>query len=224
MSQIRLRGMARRKRAFTALGLTLLGFCLVQRLEARWLPPFGGQCVGVIDGDTIEILSDGKSLRIRLEGVDTPELGTPYSRRAKQYTSSQVFGRSVMVVPKEYDRYGRLVARILVDDADVSVLLVEQGLAWHYTKYSDDPLLARAEKRARSESAGIWSLPNPEPPWLLPIAGQTESEAIYHGNRSSKVFHAPWCRYYNCKNCTETFSTREEAVAAGYKPGGQCNP
>ena len=47
---------------------------------------------------------------------------------------------------------------------------------------------------------------------------------MYHGNVQSKVFHRPGCRYYNCKNCTALFSTRQAALAAGYAPCGVCKP
>lgn len=48
--------------------------------------------------------------------------------------------------------------------------------------------------------------------------------ALYHGNRSSRVFHGPSCKYYNCANCTVTFSSVTEATQAGYNPCGICKP
>ena len=59
--------------------------------------PFTGQVVGVIDGDTIEILHNGKAQRIRLQGIDCPEKGQPYGNNAKHATSDLVFARSVLV-------------------------------------------------------------------------------------------------------------------------------
>src|SRR5262245_7355938 len=46
----------------------------------------------------------------------------------------------------------------------------------------------------------------------------------FHGNRSSHVFHDSSCKYYDCKNCTASFGTAEEAVAAGYRPCAICRP
>jgi len=43
------------------------------------------------------------------------------------------------------------------------------------------------------------------------------AKVVYHGNKGSKVFHAPGCKDYNCKNCTEKFASKEDAVKAGYK-------
>lgn len=43
-----------------------------------------------------------------------------------------------------------------------------------------------------------------------------------HGNQNSKIFHLPGCRNYACKACTQVFQSREEALAAGYRPCRQC--
>jgi len=106
--------------------------------------------------------------------------------------------------------------------------LVESGLAWHYTAYSDDPELALAEEAAEEANRGIWSLANPLPPWrlkeMLEIMGSSPSGITYHGNVNSKVFHSPACRSYYCKNCTQKFDSKEAAIKAGFRPGKRCNP
>ena len=48
--------------------------------------------------------------------------------------------------------------------------------------------------------------------------------AKYHGDKSSMIFHQSSCRHYNCKNCTVVFTSREAAIAAGYRPCKVCNP
>jgi micrococcal nuclease len=84
---------------------------------------------------------------------------------AKQFTSGLVIGKDVEV--KEYypDRYGRMVARILVAGKDVSLELVKAGLAWHFKRYSSDPVLAEAEVQARRAKVVLWSMPGAVPPW-----------------------------------------------------------
>ncbi len=52
----------------------------------------------------------------------------------------------------------------------------------------------------------------------------TYLRVIYHGNIESKIFHKSSCRYYNCKNCIKNFSSREEALRAGYRPCKVCKP
>ena len=76
---------------------------------------FNAKVIGVADGDTISVLREGRPVTIRLDGVDCPEGGQDFSQRAKSFTSQMVFGKSVTVVPKESDKYGRLVARVIAD-------------------------------------------------------------------------------------------------------------
>jgi hypothetical protein len=61
--------------------------------------------------------------------------------------------------------------------------------------------------------------PAPEPP--RPVV---EREAAYTGNANTHRFHRLSCRYASCTNCTAQFATRQEALDAGYRPGGCCNP
>lgn len=194
---------------------------------------FTATCVGVTDGDTIRVLGgDGETI-VRLEGIDAPEKGDDYSGKAKKFLSAMVYGKTVAVHASGKDRYGRTLARVLIDGTDTSVELLRAGLAWHHTKYSDDLELAKAEALAKAAEINLWSLPNPLPPWEqrelrrkaeTQPAPASNSEIVYHGNRRSHVFHAPWCRYYHCKNCTAVFHSREKAIAAGYRPGGHCRP
>ena len=53
------------------------------------------------------------------------------------------------------------------------------------------------------------------------VVGQS---MVYHGNSKSHIFHKPGCRYYNCKKCTVEFTTREDAISAGYRPCKVCKP
>jgi len=54
---------------------------------------FTGRVVGVIDGDSIRVMHDGKAEQIRLNGIDCPEKKQPAGTRAKQFTSGEVLGR-----------------------------------------------------------------------------------------------------------------------------------
>ena len=140
--------------------------------------------------------------------------------------SVAVFGRVVAVDVRDVDRYGRLVGRVVYEGQDLSLALIRQGLAWHYKEYSSDQLLADAEDQARASRLGIWSQPDPIPPWEFRRAGRApdpSSQGPFHGNRRSRVFHRPGCPNYNCRNCTENFRTREEAVEAGFRPAGDCH-
>ncbi len=152
-------------RAILLIPILLLPACLppAQDLTA--------ECIGVTDGDTIIVLSGTEQIKIRLEGIDAPERGQDFSNRARQLTSSLVYGKQVQILPKEKDRYGRLVARVRADGKDVSLELIKAGLAWHYKRYSSDPELAMAQQQAKREGVGVWSLADPIPPWELKRRG-----------------------------------------------------
>jgi micrococcal nuclease len=126
---------------------------------------FAGKVVGVTDGDTISVMREGHSVRVRLEGIDCPERRQDFGQRAKQFTSEMAFGKDAAIEVRDVDRYGRLVARVTVDGADLSLALVRAGLAWHYTKYSRDPKLAEAEMAAKAGKLGLWSHSAPTAPW-----------------------------------------------------------
>jgi micrococcal nuclease len=138
---------------------------------------FTGKVVGVADGDTISVLRNGRSVRVRLEGIDCPEKGQDFSQRAKQFTSELMFGKEA-TVEVHVDRYGRLVARVLVGGQDVSIALVRAGLAWHFTKYSRDPVLAEGEQSARTAKRGLWGQGSPTPPW--------EFRVLFRSNRNQR--------------------------------------
>ena len=75
-----------------------------------------GKVVGVMDGDTIEILDATKTThRIRLEGIDAPQKAQPFGARSKQHLSDQVFGKEVEVQSNKTDKYGRTVGKVMVE-------------------------------------------------------------------------------------------------------------
>lgn len=187
---------------------------------------FSARVVGVADGDTITVLRNEQQIRIRLDGIDCPEGGQAFSNRAKQFTSTLVFSREVTISPRDVDRYGRTVARVYVDNKDVSLELVKAGMAWHYKRYSSDPVLAQAEIDARNAKAGLWADPHAIAPWEWrhPPPGMQLSASVgpFHGNLRSHVFHAPGCQHYECPNCRMSFASIVEAEAAGYRRHAAC--
>ena len=124
-----------------------------------------GNVVAVHDGDTISIRTSTSTVRVRLYGIDCPEYQQPFSARARQFTSKMVFKREVTVRNEGTDKYDRLLGRVFVDGVELNESLVRNGLAWHYEIRVSDRALADAERHARAAKVGIWSQPNPVPPW-----------------------------------------------------------
>ena len=127
---------------------------------------FNAKVVKVTDGDTIVVLTDkNEQVKVRLEGVDCPELKQAFGMKAKQATSDLCFNKRVRVVKSGKDRYGRTLAFVYVGKVYINKELVKRGMAWHYKKYNKDPELAKLEVSARKAKVGLWSQKNAVAPW-----------------------------------------------------------
>ena len=128
---------------------------------------FTASVIGISDGDTIRVLHNGVSERIRLWGIDCPESGQAFGTRAKQFTSGLAFGKIVTVRVRDVDRYGRQVAEILLPNGrSLNHEIVKAGFAWWFVKYARrDGKLEHLEKEARVAKRGLWRDENPVAPW-----------------------------------------------------------
>jgi endonuclease YncB( thermonuclease family) len=124
--------------------------------------------VGVLDGDTIEVLHNKHPERIRLNGIDCPEKGQAYGHKAKDAVADLVFGNEITLRTYGLDKYGRTIADVhLLDGTNVNQRLVENGWCWWYRKYaSANAELEKLEKDARDNKKGLWVDPAPVPPWV----------------------------------------------------------
>jgi micrococcal nuclease len=143
-------------------------FPLSSKKTTEKILDWSGVVVGVTDGDTITVLHEGRGEKIRLYGIDTPEKGQAFGKKAKQFTSQMVYGKTVEVQPKDTDRYGRTVALINVGGQSLNEALIKDGLAWVYRKYCKETFCEdwlNFEIVARYGKIGLWSEPSPIPPW-----------------------------------------------------------
>jgi len=113
-----------------------IGSILCSALLAAWATiagatDFFGPVVSVLDGDTIEVLHNQQSERIRLSGIDCPEKGQAYGKRAKHAASELGFGKEVTLQTFGKDKYGRTLADVLLPDGtNVDHTLVKAGWCW----------------------------------------------------------------------------------------------
>ncbi len=158
------------RRFYRAIGsMAALLYCISGQPAAVAAPvESSGRVVGVIDGDTIDVLFAGNMLtRIRLAEIDAPEKNQPWGQRAKQGLSAMVFGKAVSVVKQGQDRYGRTIGEVRVLGIYVNKVMVKSGLAWAYRQYFRDQSILETENQARAGKVGLWS-DNPAlivPPW-----------------------------------------------------------
>jgi endonuclease YncB( thermonuclease family) len=122
--------------------------------------------VGVHDGDTLTCLDETNTQqKVRLAEIDAPELGQDYGKVSREALAEMVFGKTVTVSEEGKDRYGRWIAHVQVNGIDVNRQQVATGNAWHYSDYSRDPTLATLQTDAQARRLGLWSQPEPVPPW-----------------------------------------------------------
>lgn len=143
------------------MGLLLANAC------HRWVEPLhpGGTVISVTDGDTLTVQTENGKVKIRLAGIDAPELNQPWGREARQHLDQLVSGQRVEIQHLGTDRYQRQLGRLYRDGQDLRLEMVSQGMAWVYRKYSHDPELLAAEALAIQAGRGLWSQSHPQPPW-----------------------------------------------------------
>ena len=114
-------------------------------------PTMDGHDPYVIDGDTI--VSD--QVRIRLHGIDAPELSQAGGAEARTHLIRLIAGGAVRIEPVGTDKFGRTVARVHARSGDLGRLMVRNGYA--RAAYGAD--YAQEERAARRERAGLWAGP-----------------------------------------------------------------
>jgi len=161
-----------------------------------------GKVVGVTDGDTITVLVNKETIKVRLEGIDAPESGQSYGTKSKQALSEMVFGKPVTVKKTGTDKYKRTLGIVMVGDVDANAKMIEDGWAWHFKKYNDEERLAKLEDAARKAKRGLWADDTPLAPWdyrarqKTPEAKEADPKALYWLNTSSNVRHNQRCEHF----------------------------
>lgn len=127
-----------------------------------------GKVIGIKDGDTVVVLDSlNNQTTLRLAEVDTPEKSQPFGTKAKQFTSDQIYLKTIKYVITDTDRYGRSIAMIYYDNDNkyLSAAIIKAGMGWHYKRYSKSKELEEFEIIARKNKTGLWVDNNPIAPW-----------------------------------------------------------
>src|SRR5688572_27079676 len=95
-------------------------WCLLIIVGHGMAADFTGEVIRVLDGDTIEVLHEKKPERIRLYGIDCPEKGQAFGQKAKQVTSSLLFGKQVRIESHGRDKHRRTLGTVFDGDLNVN--------------------------------------------------------------------------------------------------------
>ncbi len=145
-----------------------------------------GKVIHISDGDTYDILTeDNITHRVRMLGIDAPEKGQDFHRKATDYLKSLLYNQTVTIQFDNTDRYGRLLAfTYLSDGREASHEMIRAGYAWHYRQYNQDDDLKQLEQEARQNKIGLWADPNPIEPWVERVnrREQNKKESLNDGD------------------------------------------
>lgn len=186
---------------------------------------------GVSDGDTIRVVVKGRTERVRLIGIDAPELahdGAPaqcHARAATRQMRKLVKGKRVRLArdssQANRDAYGRLLRYVYTAKGgrDVGRTLVAGGHGREYTfkgrRYQHRSSHLRAQRSAERAGRGLWGACGTPAPTSCAIKGNIS----YEGER---IYHVPGQQYYDVTGIDTArgerwFCSESDAVAAGWR-------
>ncbi|MGJ8585096.1 MAG: thermonuclease family protein [Marinosulfonomonas sp.] len=184
------------------------------------------------DADTVKV----GSITVRLFGIDAPETDQSCKRAngktwscgkwATRNARKKFQGRIANCENLGNDRYGRTVARCFSDGQDIAEVLVRDGVAQAYVKYSLD--YVSAEKEASIANIGIWAGTLEDPAEYrasrkaAPSVAPTECRIKGNISKNGHIYHVPGQKYYeqtgiNASRGERWFCSEAEAIAAGWR-------
>lgn len=130
-----------------------------------------GRVIDVSSGDVITIFNLNRPVRVRLLGVDAPEMDQAFGDVAKKHLFDLIHDKGVVVEYSGIAADGSVAGRVLLNDMDIGAQMIRDGAAWfdpnNLSRLSatDRELYQHSEQAARSERRGLWQAVNPLAPW-----------------------------------------------------------
>lgn len=178
----------------------------------------------VIDGDTLKINSNGEERRVRLMGVNAPELTKCLGIEAKEKLKELVINKKIILKDQFNDPYGRIMVNVLVGEMYINKEMLSSGFG--RMDYYENPRrfeLKEAYAEARTKKQGLFSgvCVSKIPPLGCEIKGNLDD------NTQKKIYFLPSCRNYSqvvidLSGEDSWFCLEEEAIKAGFIKSGTC--
>jgi micrococcal nuclease len=200
----------------------------------------------VVDGDTIDIVINGKTERLRLIGINTPEVVDPrktvecFGREASDNAKKLLSGQEVRVkadsTQDDRDKYGRLLRYVWRRDGlFYNLEAIKDGFAYEYTyqlPYIYQKDFKEAQIIAQENKLGLWADGACGEKNITPALTNNpiKRDCVIKGNigsDNSKIYHLPECAYYKQTVIDESkgekwFCSEAEAIAAGWRKAKNC--
>ncbi len=126
----------------------------------------------VSDGDTIAVKKIegqkevGNLVKIRLFGIDAPELNQDYGYESKEFLLKLIRGKRVKIEGTKKDRYGRLLGTVYYNNENINEKMVMTGNAWWYENYDKiNKRMKQYQENAKKNKLGLFSRKGHIPPW-----------------------------------------------------------
>jgi endonuclease YncB( thermonuclease family) len=150
------------------------------------LEAWEGEVIKVVDGNTVVVSREGRTVNLSLDGIDVPEKNQAFGKEAKEFLANMVLNKKVDIKEKGASKGSHTFADVYVLKGYkhcVNEELLRNGLAWYDSANSKSSKLSRIEKLARQEKRGLWTDTNAISPWeyrnaQLAIKKKAEDEKI----------------------------------------------
>ena len=148
--------------------ILLLAICLIP-LDVQAASLFG-KVIEVNSGDVLTIFNLNRPVRVKLLGVDAPEMNQAFGDVAKKHLAHLVLDKSVLVEYSGIAGDSSLQGRVLLNNSDIGAQMIRDGAAWFDTNtnrlsVTEREVYQQSEQAARNERRGLWQEENPIAPW-----------------------------------------------------------
>jgi len=151
----------------TMTALKIAIFLIAASAHSAWAESM--KVTHVTDGDTLWALpaQGGKPVKLRLAGIDAPEICQAGGLAARAALANRVARRTVVVTTRRHDDYGRAVATVHLGGEDMAGWMVAQGHAWSYRYGREGGPYLKLQAQARLAQRGLFADPQALPPRLF---------------------------------------------------------
>lgn len=207
--------------------LLILSISISYACDLTSLSHFNAEVTKLVDGDTVHVTYLNKKIKVRLLGIDTPELhfqnrSQPMGQEATDYLETMLSVGDKVTVYYEYekfDKYGRTLGHIEKNGVNINLELLKSGMAVVYIIYPNRIMMNcyfNATEKAYKQHLGMFNNPRVELPFefrtrtsgskYYKYVVDIESKKLYTPNEYNKV--PIWNRLF--------FFNKNDALLEGY--------